>query len=49
LAEKVGEKLWHPTFICEHPLEISPLTRENDTEPNAAYGEAGIFSLHASA
>jgi lysyl-tRNA synthetase class 2 len=31
--ETVEEKLWDPTFICEHPVEISPLARESDTKP----------------
>ena len=31
--EMVEEKLWQPTFICEHPVEISPLARESDTKP----------------
>ncbi len=31
--ETVEEKLWQPTFICEHPVEISPLARESDTKP----------------
>jgi lysyl-tRNA synthetase class 2 len=31
--ETVEEKLWNPTFICEHPVEISPLARESDTKP----------------
>jgi len=31
--ETVEDKLWQPTFICEHPLEISPLARESDTKP----------------
>jgi lysyl-tRNA synthetase class 2 len=25
--------LWQPTFICEHPVEISPLARASDTDP----------------
>ena len=29
--ETVEEKLWQPTFIMEHPTEISPLARANDT------------------
>jgi lysyl-tRNA synthetase class 2 len=29
----VEEKLWQPTFIMEHPTEISPLARANDTRP----------------
>jgi lysyl-tRNA synthetase class 2 len=28
--EVVEEKLWQPTFIMEHPTEISPLARAND-------------------
>jgi lysyl-tRNA synthetase class 2 len=31
--ETVEEKLWQPTFICEHPVEISPLARASDTNP----------------
>ena len=31
--EAVEEKLWQPTFICEHPVEISPLARASDTRP----------------
>jgi lysyl-tRNA synthetase class 2 len=31
--EKVEEKLWQPTFIMEHPTEISPLARANDQRP----------------
>jgi lysyl-tRNA synthetase class 2 len=31
--ECVEEKLWQPTFICEHPVEISPLARASDTNP----------------
>ena len=31
--ETVEEKLWQPTFICEHPVEISPLARASDTHP----------------
>ncbi|MCY7319963.1 MAG: lysine--tRNA ligase [Ramlibacter sp.] len=29
--ETVEDKLWQPTFIMEHPTEISPLARANDT------------------
>ncbi|MDB5890646.1 MAG: lysyl-tRNA synthetase [Polaromonas sp.] len=29
----VEEKLWQPTFIMEHPTEISPLARANDSRP----------------
>ncbi len=31
--ESVEDKLWQPTFICEHPTEISPLARANDNNP----------------
>jgi lysyl-tRNA synthetase class 2 len=31
--ETVEEKLWTPTFIMEHPTEISPLARANDERP----------------
>ena len=31
--EEVESQLWQPTFICEHPVEISPLARESDTRP----------------
>jgi lysyl-tRNA synthetase class 2 len=31
--ELVEEKLWQPTFIMEHPTEISPLARANDARP----------------
>ena len=31
--ETVEEQLWQPTFICEHPVEISPLARASDTQP----------------
>ena len=31
--EVVEEKLWNPTFIMEHPTEISPLARANDDRP----------------
>jgi len=31
--ENVEEKLWQPTFIMEHPTEISPLARANDDRP----------------
>ena len=32
--ENVEAKLWQPTFICEHPVEISPLARANDAKPD---------------
>ncbi len=31
--ETVEEKLWQPTFIMDHPTEISPLARANDDRP----------------
>ena len=31
--ESVESKLWQPTFIMEHPTEISPLARANDDRP----------------
>jgi lysyl-tRNA synthetase, class II len=31
--EVVEEKLIDPTFICNHPTEISPLARASDTDP----------------
>ncbi|MDD2713737.1 MAG: lysine--tRNA ligase, partial [Simplicispira sp.] len=31
--ETVEEQLWQPTFIMEHPTEISPLARANDQRP----------------
>ncbi|GLS13534.1 MULTISPECIES: lysine--tRNA ligase [Hydrogenophaga] len=31
--EKVEEQLWNPTFIMDHPTEISPLARANDARP----------------
>ena len=31
--ETVEDKLWEPTFIMEHPTEISPLARPNDQRP----------------
>jgi len=31
--ETVENKLWEPTFICEHPVEISPLARASDSHP----------------
>ncbi|MCG8466369.1 MAG: lysine--tRNA ligase [Xanthomonadales bacterium] len=30
---KVEENLIHPTFITQHPTEVSPLSRRNDDEP----------------
>ena len=31
--ETVEHHLWQPTFICEHPVEISPLARASDHNP----------------
>ncbi len=31
--EAVEHQLWQPTFIMEHPTEISPLARANDARP----------------
>lgn len=31
--EVVEDKLWQPTFICNHPTEISPLARASDADP----------------
>ena len=31
--ETVEDQLWQPTFIMEHPTEISPLARANDERP----------------
>ena len=31
--ETVEDQLWQPTFIMEHPTEISPLARANDQRP----------------
>ena len=34
--EMVEEHLWQPTFICDHPVEISPLARASDSRPGVA-------------
>ncbi|KJS75158.1 MAG: lysyl-tRNA synthetase [Comamonadaceae bacterium BICA1-1] len=31
--ETVEHRLWNPTFICNHPTEISPLARASDADP----------------
>jgi len=32
--ETVEPQLWQPTFICNHPTEISPLARASDADPS---------------
>ncbi|MBD3892588.1 lysine--tRNA ligase [Hydrogenophaga sp.] len=34
--ETVEHQLWNPTFIMEHPTEISPLARANDERPEVS-------------
>ena len=31
--DRVEDQLWQPTFIMEHPTEVSPLARANDQRP----------------
>ncbi len=40
--ECVEAKLWQPTFIVDHPVEVSPLARASDTEP----GKSERFELY---
>ncbi|MCL1598000.1 MAG: lysine--tRNA ligase, partial [Actinomycetia bacterium] len=32
--ELVESTLWEPTFVTEHPIEISPLSRQHRSKPN---------------
>ncbi len=41
--ETVEDKLWQPTFICEHPVEISPLARASDSQ---ARSHGAFRALH---
>jgi lysyl-tRNA synthetase class 2 len=34
--EEVEQHLWQPTFVMEHPTEISPLARANDARPEVS-------------
>jgi lysyl-tRNA synthetase, class II len=40
--ECVEDKLWQPTFIVDHPVEVSPLARASDAEP----GKSERFELY---
>ena len=31
--ETTETKLWNPTFICDYPLDVSPLARQSDINP----------------
>lgn len=32
--EEAEEHLWHPTYIIDYPIEVSPLARASDTNPD---------------
>ena len=32
--ERVEDRIWEPTFVMDHPKEISPLAREHRKDPN---------------
>ena len=32
--ELVADNLWEPTYVLDHPKEVSPLARENRNDPN---------------
>jgi len=47
--ETVEEKLWQPTFIMEHPTEISPLARANDERPRSPSASSSTSRAASSA
>jgi len=32
--ELIADNLWEPTYVLDHPKEVSPLARENRSDPN---------------